>query len=221
MIVVQRWTVIVGNVGGWAGGNILVQWGLLLVPRDAHARSFGKNKVELRAEHTSSTSGSCLAQLLQGGPFFGNDHFDDEVVPDAHTALAVHVAERAVSDVAPSAKFAVNVALNEVGLPARLDLLAGNGTGVIVKDALSLSADFAGVLGASRGNGLLRLLDAPIELAEAPARLRVIFGLRYAREAHFDAKVANGMDDGWQFDRCGKVGGRENADRVLIRTGDD
>lgn len=125
--------------------------------------------MELGSQHTGSAGGGGLAQLLQGSPLFGNNHLDDEVVPNAHSARAIHVAKGVVRNVASGSEFAIDVALDEICLPSRLDFLACNGAGVVVEYAFAFATNFAGMLGASGRDGLLGLFDAPVELTETPS----------------------------------------------------
>lgn len=213
--------IAVVDISGRARGNILVDGRLLLIPSDAHSRALGENKVELGAEDTRSSSRCGLAELLQRGPLLGNDHLNDEIVLDAHAALAVDVAERLQGNIAGGVEFDVDFALVEVGLPASLDLLVGDGAHILMQDALAFAANLLDVLGAGRGNKFLRLLNAPIELAEPPSRLRIVLILNNARQTHLDGEVANRVDDRGQLDRSGKVGGGKDANRVLLVAWED
>jgi len=129
------------HIGWWADGHILVQGRLLFIPSDAHARALGKSKVELSAEYAGSAGGRGLVEPLQWSPFLGDDHFDDEVVLDAHATLAVHVAKWVETNVAGSVELYIDLPTLKVGLPGCLDFLIGNGADVLVEYTLALTAD--------------------------------------------------------------------------------
>jgi len=192
---VGEWVFTFVNVGGRADGNVFVQRRLLLVPGDTHSGAFGEDKMELSAENTCSAGGSGLAKLLQWRPLLSNDHLNDQVVLDTHAARALHVAQRLHADVACRLKLNIDLALFKVRLPASLDLLVGNGADILVEDTLAFAPDLGDMLGASWGNELLRLLDAPVELAKPPACLRIGLVLHDARKTHLDGKVADWVDD--------------------------
>jgi hypothetical protein len=120
------------HVCGWAGRDVLVDRWLLLVPRDAHARTLGKSKMELCSENTCSASGGGLAEFFQRCPLLGDDHLDDEVVLYTHAGLAVHVAKWFEREVAGSHELDIDFAFLKVGLPASLDFLVGDGADILV-----------------------------------------------------------------------------------------
>ena len=126
-----------------------------------------------------------------------------------------------MSNVAPGSEFAIDVALGKVRLPARLDFLARNGTGVVVEDAFAFATNLIGMLGAGGRNGLLGLFDAPVELAETPPRLRFVFCLCHAGKAHLNTKITDWVDDRRKSNRGSEVSGWEDADGVLLRAGHD
>jgi hypothetical protein len=209
------------HVGGWAGRYIFVDRRLLLVPSDAHPRTLSEAEVELGTEDTRSTRGSSLVELLERCPFLGDDHLDDKVVLDAHAILAIHVAQRLESDVAGGVELDVDFAALKVSLPPSLNFLVGNGTNVLMKNALAFTANLLDVLGASWSNELLRFLNAPVEFAQPPSRLRIGLVLDDTRQAHLNRKVTNGVNDRRQLDGSCEIGRREDADRVLLVSGED
>lgn len=151
--------------------------------------------MELGAENAGSARGGGLAELLQRRPLLGDNHLDDEVVLDAHSALAVYVAKWLETDIAGSHELNVDLALLKVRLPSGLDFLVGNGPNVFVKHTLALTTDLVHVLCASRSDELLSLLNAPVELSQSPACLGVRLVLDNARQAHLNGEIANGVDD--------------------------
>lgn len=212
----RKWILAFIHVSGWAGRHILVDGRLLLIPGNAHARALSKGEVELSTENTSSTSGCGLAELLQRRPLFSNNHLDDEVVLNAHSVLAVHIAKRLQTNVAGGIELDINLAALEVCLPTSLDFLVGNRANIFMKNTLALATNLAHMFGASRGNELLGFLDAPVELAQPPAGLRVRLVLDNARQAHLNGEIANGVDHRRELHRSSQVCGRENANGVLL-----
>jgi len=77
------------------------------------------------------------------------------------------------------------------------------------------------VLCACWSDKLLSLLNAPIQLPKPPPGLRVSLVLYYARQAHLNREIANRVDDRRQFDGSCQVRRREDADGVLLVSGED
>lgn len=221
MLIVKMGEIDIVNVSRWRGRNVLVHWWLFLVPGDAHSSALGEDEMELCAQNTGSSGRRGLVRLLQGSPFFGYDHFDDEVVLHLHAIRALHVADRLQCSIAGSTELGIDVALVKVGLPAMLHLLIGDDVNVLVENAFALTANLLRMLATGRRDELLSLLDAPIELSESPPGLRVVLVLNDAGKAHLDWEVANGVDDRGKGHGGGEIGRREDADGMLLVSRED
>nr|POF13773.1 hypothetical protein CFP56_02797 [Quercus suber] len=197
-------------------GHVLVARRLLVVPGEAHAGAGGDVEFELGAQDAGGAGRGGLLGPAVGRPLLGDDELEDEVVGDAQAVGGLDVVLGPRGAVDGREELALDDAVVEVGLPARLELRPADVALVLVLDALALAADLGGVLGARRADHLLDLLDAPGELAQAPPGVGVGVPGHDAAHAARDGEVADRVDLAGERDVEGEVGGGEDAHAVLV-----
>lgn len=108
----------------------------------------------------------------------------------------------------------------EICFPPTLEVVGPQRAGIFVEDAFSFAADFVGVPGTRRRDDSGVFVDAPVEFADAPAALDVSYRvIDDACEAHLHGKLADGVDDGGEYNGGGEVGGGEDANGVFVYAG--
>lgn len=203
--------------GGLAIANVVIRRRLLFIPRDSEASSLGKDKVELSSEYARSTGGCDLCRLVVRGPFLSNNHLNDKVVLNFQAVLCLDITGGVEDGIDHGMEFDLDLVVLNVCLPAVLDVIRAYDTSILVENAFAFTTNLGDVLRASRGDELGVLLNAPVELAQLPTGGRLVpFLLDKARHTHLDIEVSNGVDDVGKGNGGRQVGGREDANRVLV-----
>lgn len=178
-----------------AGGDILVDWGHLLVPADAETTALRDVEVELHTEHAGGTSGGDQTGVAVGAELLSHNELNDEVVLDLEATGGLHVANRVGGGVDASLELHADFTAGgvKVGLPASLLFVVADDTGLLVENPLVLAADLVRVLRAGGGDNLLVLLDAPHHLAQTPAGLSLVTLVDNAAQGHLHRELPNGV----------------------------
>jgi hypothetical protein len=233
VFVVRNWFAIVdggGDVGRWGIGDITVHGWLFLIPADTEATAFGDGNVEVHAQNTCGTSWRDLGRFLDWSKLLGNNHLDDEGVGNFGAILGLDVAIWHRVGTNAERKFHLDAARlrSVVALPAALDLFGTNGAHIRVSHTLFgrailawLAGNLGRMLGASGGDDLLSLIQAPCHALELPVGLGVVVGiaLDHTVETEGDVGFSNRVDNGWQLHMRGEVGGWEDADGLTRNVG--